>query len=147
MTVHREHKLKRGNEKDATNSMYIIKLLSEYVSGFIMPIIRRKRPCTTACGILLSCVGCGWLWFCGDASWAACTVWAHGTAPQDHSQPQPTHPYRTPHAVGHGLILLMMGIMMPETCWVRSLIIKVELVASCRFPLFNLCSRCTVTRS
>ena len=23
---------------------------------------------------------------------------------------------RTPHAVGHGLILLMMGIMMPETC-------------------------------
>jgi len=26
---------------------------------------------------------------------------------------------RTPHAVGHGLILLMMGIMMPETCWDR----------------------------
>jgi len=41
---------------------------------------------------------------------------AYDTAPQDHSQPQPTHPRRTPHAVGHGLILLMMGIMMPETC-------------------------------
>ena len=41
---------------------------------------------------------------------------AHDAAPQDHSQPQPTHPGRTPHAVGHGLILLMMGIMMPEIC-------------------------------
>jgi len=41
---------------------------------------------------------------------------AHDTAAQDHSQPQPTHPGRTPHAVGHSLILLMMGIMMPETC-------------------------------
>jgi len=40
----------------------------------------------------------------------------HDAAPQDHSQPQPTHPGRTPHAVGYGLILLMMGIMMPETC-------------------------------
>ena len=40
---------------------------------------------------------------------------AHDTAPQDHRQPQPTHPGRTPHAVGHGLILLIMGIMVPET--------------------------------
>ena len=44
---------------------------------------------------------------------------AHDAASQDHSQPQPTHPYRTPHVVGHGLILLVMGIMMPETCWDR----------------------------
>jgi len=41
------------------------------------------------------------------------------SAPQDHNQPHPTHPGRTLHAVGHGLILLMMGIMMPETCWDR----------------------------
>jgi len=40
----------------------------------------------------------------------------HDAAPQDHNHPQPTHPGRTPHAVGHGLTLLMMGIMMPETC-------------------------------
>jgi len=46
---------------------------------------------------------------------------AHDAAPQDHSQPQPTHPGGTPLAVGHGLILLMMGIMMPETCWDRKL--------------------------
>ena len=34
----------------------------------------------------------------------------------NHSQPQPSQPGRTPHAVEHDLILLMMGIMMPETC-------------------------------
>jgi len=62
---------------------------------------------------------------------------AHNAAPQDHSQPRPTHPVKTPHAVGHGLILLMMGIMMPETCWGRSLILNIELVASCWFSLFT----------
>ena len=41
---------------------------------------------------------------------------AHDTVPEDHSQPQPTHPGRTPHVLGHGLILLMRSIMMPETC-------------------------------
>jgi len=64
---------------------------------------------------------------------------AHDAAPQDHSQPQPTHPGKTPHAVRHGLILLMMGIMMSETCWDRNLIINIELVASCWFSLFTYC--------
>ena len=41
---------------------------------------------------------------------------ANDVAPQDHSQSQPTHLGKIPHAVGHGLILLMMGIIMPETC-------------------------------
>jgi len=40
---------------------------------------------------------------------------------------------RTPYAVIHGLVLLMMSIMMPETCWDRSLIINIGLVASCWF--------------
>ena len=59
MTVHREHKVKRENQQDATNSMFIIKLLSQHVSGIIMPIIRRIIPCPTACGVLPGCVGCG----------------------------------------------------------------------------------------
>jgi len=125
--------------------MFIIKLLFRHVSGIITPIIRRTRPCPTACGVLPGCVGCGLLWSCGAASWAVCTVWmhaAHDAAPQDHSQPQPTHPGRTPHAVGHGLVLLMMGIMMPETCWDRSLIINIESVASCWFFLFTLSVSC-----
>ena len=40
---------------------------------------------------------------------------------------------RTPYAVIHGLVLLMMGIMMPETCWDKSLTINIGLVASCWF--------------
>jgi len=45
-------KVKRENQQDATNSMFIIKLLSQHVSGIIMSIVRRIRPCPTACGVL-----------------------------------------------------------------------------------------------
>jgi len=51
-------------------------------------------------------------------------------APHNHSQHSQC---RTPYAVIHGLVLLMMGIMIPETCWDRSLIINIWLVASCWF--------------
>jgi len=91
------------NQQDATNRMLIIKLLSQHVSGIIMPIVRRTRPCITAYGVLYS------------------------IAHSQHNQ------CRTPYAVIHGLVLLMMGIMMPETCWDRSLIINIWLVASCWF--------------
>ena len=49
-------------------------------------------------------------------------------APHKHNQHSQC---RTPHAVVHGLVLLMMVIMMPETRWDRSLIIG--LVAPCLF--------------
>ena len=46
------------------------------------------------------------------------------------------------HAVVHGLVFLMMGIMMPETCWDISLIINIGLVTSCWFlslhPMFTM---------
>jgi len=54
---------------------------------------------------------------------------------------------RTPHAVRHGIILLMMGIMVPETCWDRKFDNKRRIVSSCWFSLFTLCWRCTVTRT
>jgi len=120
VTVHRENKVKRENQ-DATNSIFIIKLLSQHVSRIIMPIIRRIKPYPTACGVLPGCVGCGLVELRREQC-ALCESYvhtvhtAHDAAPQDHSQPQPTHPGRTSHVVGHGLILLMMGIMMPETC-------------------------------
>jgi len=84
-------------------------ILSQHVSGIIMPIIRRIRPRPTACGVLH--------WVC--RLWLAVVLWscvvscvhtAHTANHSLHAQ------CRTPHAVGHGLILLMMGIMMPETC-------------------------------
>jgi len=40
---------------------------------------------------------------------------------------------RTPYAAVRTLVLVMVGIMMPETCWDRSLIINIGLVASCWF--------------
>jgi hypothetical protein len=42
----------RENQQDATNLMFILKYLSQHVSGIIMPIFRRKRLCTTAYGVL-----------------------------------------------------------------------------------------------
>ena len=38
---------------------------------------------------------------------------AYDPVPHNHSQ---HNQCRTPYAVIHGLVLLMMGIMMPETC-------------------------------
>ena len=73
-----------------------------------MPIIRRSRPCITAYGVHT----------------------AYDPAPHNHSQ---HNQCRTPYAVIHGLDLLMMGIMMPETCWDRGLIINIGLVEWCWF--------------
>ena len=62
---------------------------------------------------------------------------------------------RTPHAVGHGLILLMMVIMMPETCWNKKLdnklriscilwVLSLHLIfkhsSLCIVGLFHMCS-------
>jgi len=47
-------------------------------------------------------------------SWViSCVHTAYDPAPHNHSQ---HNKCRTPYAVIHGLVLLMMGIMMPETC-------------------------------
>ena len=98
--------------------MFIIKLLSQHVSGIIMPIIGRTRVCTAAYGVLH--------WLGGAGTQAVCTV----PAPHNHSQ---HNQCRTPYAAVHTLVLLMMGIMMPETCCDKSLIINIRLVASCWF--------------
>jgi hypothetical protein len=45
----------------------------------------------------------------------------------------PHNQCRTQYAAVHTLVLLMMGIMMPETCWDRSLLINIRLVVSCWF--------------
>ena len=55
---------------------------------------------------------------------------ARVSAPHNRSQHSE---FRTPYAAMHILFLLMMGIMMPETCLDRSLIINIRLAASCWF--------------
>ena len=81
--MHREHKVKRENQQDATN-----------YQTFYLNMFRASLYPSSVCTVHT----------------------AHDAAPQGHSHPQPTHPGRTPYTVIHGLILLMMGIMMPETC-------------------------------
>jgi len=73
------------SQQDATNPMFIIKFVSQHVSGIIMPIIRRTRPCTTAYGVLYWLC---WLWLNSNLH----TVHtAHDAAPHNHSQPHNVH--------------------------------------------------------
>jgi hypothetical protein len=95
--------------------MFIIKLLSQHVSGIILPIIRRTRPRVVAYGVLVvwrwvvSCVHCVKVTV-RTVTFIQCTQ----LMTQLHTTTASTT--RTPYAVTHGLVLLMMGIMMPETC-------------------------------
>ena len=108
-----------------------------------MPIIRRTRVSTAAYGVLH---WLWWLWLCGAGMRAMWTVkitirtetftvhTARVQAPHNHSH---HNQCRTPYAAVHTLVLLMMGIMMPETCWDKSLVINIRLVASCWFLSFH----------
>ena len=98
------------NQQDAVNLIFIIKLLSQHISGVIMPIIRRTRVCTAVSRV---------------------------PAPYNHSH---HNQCRTPYAAVHTYVVLMIDIMMSETCWDKSLIINIRLVASCWFlPLHPMC--------
>ena len=85
-----------------------------------MPIFRRTRllPNMVLCTV---CAGCGKLHTVHTA---------RGPTQHNHSH---HNQCRTPYEVIHNLVLLKMGIMMPETCRDRSLIINTRLVASCWF--------------
>jgi len=93
-----EGKVKKEIQQAATNSMFIIKLSISTCFGHHYAHHQENKT-------VPYCMRC-----------SVCVHTAHDAAPQDHNQPQPTHTDRAPHAVGHSLILLMMGIMMPETC-------------------------------
>ena len=87
------------------------------------------------------CAGCG----CVELGHELCALWkllfdsnsnfhsAHSSR-SSSTQPQPSQPVQnTICCSAHTLVLLMMGIMMPETCWGKSLILNIRLVASCWF--------------
>jgi len=106
------YKVKGENQQDATNTMFIIKLSVSTCFGHHYAHHQENKT-------VHYCIWCS-AWVC--RLWLVVVLWScfvHDPAPHDHNQPQPTHPGRTPHATGHGLILLMMGIMMSETCWDR----------------------------
>jgi len=118
------------NQQDATNPMFTI------TTCFGHHYAHHQENNTvyycTWCSALVVLAVVVWSWV------AVCTVWkllfdfhrvhtANDPAPHNHSQ---HNQCRTLYAVIHSLVLLVMGIMMPETCWDRSLIIKIWLVAS-----------------
>ena len=125
--------------------------LSQHVSGIIMPIFTRTRPCVTARGVLrwfcwmwlvavveccvVRCVHCEG--YCSNSNLhsehcVTFTVLApYNAAPHNRYQPHPTEPAQHTKC---SLDLLKMGIMMPETYW-ESIDNKHLIVASCWFSI------------
>jgi len=131
----KEYNAHPSGEERETNKMQLIRFL---LSNFYLNMFRASLwPSSGEQDRVLphmvfrsSCAGCGCVEL-GRKLHALCTVHtACDPTPHNHSQ---HNQCRTPYAVIHGLVLQMLCIMMPETCWDRSLIIKIWLAASCWF--------------
>ena len=108
--------------------MFIHNRLTQHVSGIIMPIIRRTDCIKPRVVLAWMC----WLRFCGVGTRAECTQCAQIVS-RLHTTAASTSRL-TPHAVLYSR-LLMMGIMMPETCWVNLLWINIYTCVICWFFL------------
>jgi hypothetical protein len=83
---------------------------------------------------------------------ASCMLWdekqlylsAYSSRPAPHHHDQHNQCW-IPYEAVHSLVLLMMGIIVPETCWDKRSIINICLVAPCWFSPFTFFSWCTVT--
>ena len=95
------------NQQDATNLMFINKLYLNMFRASLCPSSGEQECALPHMVFCTGCDGCG----CVELG---CKLCASIPAPHSHS-----HHYqcRTPYAAVHTLVLLMMGIMMPETCW------------------------------
>ena len=82
--------------------------------------------------VLLDVVGSG----CGALRCRVRALWRlpYNAAPHNRYQPHPTEPAQHTTCSNTRLVLLKMGIMMPETCW-ESVDNKHLTVASCWFSL------------
>ena len=108
------------NQHDATNLMFIIKFYLNMFRASLCPSSGEQECLTPHMVFCTGCDGCG----CVKLGRELCA------APHNHSH---HNQCRTPYAAVLTLVLLMMGIMMPETCWDKSLKINIRLVASCWF--------------
>ena len=112
----------RENQQDATVRC-LLSILSQHVSGIIMPILRRTKTvcycmwCTAL--VLLDVVGsgCGVLRCRMQALLAPYNAAPHNAAPHNRYQPHPAEPAQHTTCSNTRLGLLKIGIMMPETCW------------------------------
>jgi len=108
-------------DREKTNNMQqsdvYYQLLSQHVSGNIMPIFRRSK---TVCYcirytalVMLDVVGSG---CCRMRAVLA----SYNAAPHNRYQPYPAAPEQYTKRSNTVFFLLKMGIMLPETCWDRS---------------------------
>jgi len=81
--VHREQSVKREKTNKMQQSDVYYQLLSQHVSGIIMPIFRRTKACVTACGVPR--------WFC----WMWLVAHSARTPQRRAPQPLPTTSSRT----------------------------------------------------
>jgi len=106
--------------------MFIHNRLTQHVSGIIMPIVRRT-DCIKPRVVL------AWMWWlrlCGAGIRAERTALS--------SCPGSTQPHHIQANTTRGFIqsvLLTMGIMMPDTCWVNLLWINIYTCVICWFFL------------
>ena len=127
--MHHERRVKRErNQQDATNLMFIISTCFGYHYAHHQE--NKSVHCRIWCSVLVVMAMVVW-------SWDASCVHLHSAHSLRHQ-----NQCRTPYAAVHTLVLLVRGIMMPETCWDKSLIINITLVASCRFLSLRLTFVC-----
>jgi len=103
--------------------------------------LQENKKYVTACGVLRWFC---WLWLVAVVG--RCLVWCehcegfftvlapYNAAPHNRYQPQPAEPTQHTTCSNIRLVLLKMGIMMPETCW-EIVENKHLTVASCWFSL------------
>jgi hypothetical protein len=112
------------NQPDATHMKFIQCSLAQHVSGIIMPIIKSTIQWTTAFDVQH--------WYCrlgpSEAGLlAVCTVWklffdfhtVHTASIPALLNPRRQYQCWTSNAAVRYIVLLMMGILMPETCWAK----------------------------
>src|SRR5215469_15249136 len=105
MTVHRRHYVR----KKPTRCDKMLILFTEHVSGTIMPIIRSKNleaACVVKCWLLYVCTA--------RKMWSDCP-----TVGLSDLIFRAVHTYNSQHfttQAASSFVLLMMGIMVPETC-------------------------------
>ena len=102
------------NQQDATNLMFIIKLYLNMFRASLCPSSGEQECSLPHMVFCTGCDGCG----CVELGCELCALWK---LLFDIRR-------RVTYAAVHTLVLLMLGIMMPETCWSRSLIINIKLV-------------------
>ena len=121
MIVHREQRVKRDKTNKMQQSDVYYQLLSQHVSGIIMPIFRRTNTCVTAYGVLR--------WFCW--MWLVAVVGRCNAATNHIQQNQRS----TQYAVTHGLCSPEDGHNDARNMLRQKLIINISLFTS--FNQFN----------